>query len=49
MTDTYCYCVECSREKNESMEVMAKKVVVVNGMCVFYLVCGHNVIERFRA
>jgi hypothetical protein len=43
MTDIYCYCIECSREKNESIEVLTKKVVVVNGMVVFHLACGQTV------
>ena len=48
MTDIYCYCIECSREKDDSVEVLAKKVVVVNGTVVFHLTCGHTVIEKFR-
>jgi hypothetical protein len=48
MTDIYCYCIECSRENNESIEVLTKKVVVVNGMVVFHLACGHKVIEKFK-
>lgn len=47
MTDIYCYCIECSREKDTSVEVLAEKVVIVNGMCVFHLTCGHKVIEKF--
>ncbi len=48
MTDIYCYCPECSKEKDDSVEVLTEKVVLVNGMCVFHLVCGHKVIEKFR-
>lgn len=48
MTDIYCYCVECSKDKDISVEVLASKAVIVNGMCIFHLKCGHKVIEKFR-
>ncbi len=48
MTEIYCYCIECSKEKDTSVEVIVKKVVIVNGTCLFHLTCGHKVVERFR-
>lgn len=48
MTDIYCYCYECSKDKNISVENKAEKVVVVNGLWVAHLICGHKVIEKFK-
>lgn len=47
MTDTFCYCIECNKETGKSVESGVTKMVIVNGMCVCHLDCGHKVIERF--
>lgn len=46
MTDIYVYCPICNKE--DGNETLAKKVVLVNGMMVFHMVCGHTVTEKFR-
>lgn len=46
MTDVYVYCPICNKE--DGKEMLAKKAVLVNGMMIFYLICGHTVTEKFR-
>jgi len=45
MTEIWVYCPTCNKE--DGRETLAKKAVLVNGMMVFYLVCGHTVTEKF--
>lgn len=46
MTDIYVYCSICNKE--DGKETLAKKAVLVNGMMVFHLECGHIVTEKFK-
>ena len=46
MTDIYTYCPICNRE--DGKEKLVKKAVLVNGVMMFHLECGHIITEKFR-